>query len=49
MLFRSPVTFQEARDARRSAGLDRSEPTGPIEFGVPAPATDDEPGKVAEN
>ena len=46
---RRRLARDEARDARRSAGLDRSGPTGPIEFGVSAPVTDDEPGKVAEN
>lgn len=46
---RRRLARDEARDARRSAGLDRSGPTGPIEFGVPVPVTDDEPGKVAEN
>jgi UDP-GlcNAc:undecaprenyl-phosphate GlcNAc-1-phosphate transferase len=46
---RRRLARDEARDARRSAGLDRSGPTGPIEFGVSAPVADDEPGKVAEN
>jgi hypothetical protein len=46
---RRRLARDEAREARRSAGLDQSGPTGPIEFGVPTPDTDDEPGKVAEN
>ena len=46
---RRRLARDEARDARRNAGLDRSGSTGPIAYGVPAPAADDEPGKVAEN
>lgn len=48
-LERRRLARDEARESRRKAGLDRSEVTGPIEFGAPAPSSDGEPGKVAEN
>jgi len=48
-LERRRLARDEARASRRNAGLGHAEATGPIEFGTPAPASDEEPGKVAEN
>jgi UDP-GlcNAc:undecaprenyl-phosphate GlcNAc-1-phosphate transferase len=46
---RRRLARDEARASRRRAGLDQSEPTGPIEFGVAPTADEESNGKVAGN
>lgn len=46
---RRRLARDEARASRRRAGLDQSEPTGPIEFGVAPTADEESDGKVAGN